>query len=84
MDTDTITNLLVEYIKQQRRLKHVLVSTCTKNKNNLPYNQISFSHGNAVVEIKVYNSNFISFKKNHTVLCVNDNIKSARKTIDSL
>lgn len=84
MDADTITNLLVEYIKQQRRLKHVLVSTCTKNKDKIPYNYISFLHENSEVEIKVYNSNFISFKVNHTPLCVNDNIRAARKTIDSL
>jgi len=84
MDYTTIADLLVEYIHQQRRFKHLLIENVTKQGNGLPYQLITFIYDNTDVNIKVYNQNFIVFKVNGHPKTVNDTIKQARKTIDSL
>lgn len=84
MEYTTIAKLLVEYIHQQRRFRHLLIENTTKTGNGIPYQYINFNYNGTNVSIKVYNKNFMVFKINGHPKSITGTIKQARKTIDSL
>jgi hypothetical protein len=84
MDSDTVTDLLIQYIQQHRKLLPFTLNSYLKEGNNMVYRYIIIDYNSNKIEVKVYNPNFIVFKVNNHPKSISTDLKQARNTIDSI
>jgi hypothetical protein len=84
MDSDTITDLLLQYINAQRKYMPISVKSYLKEGKLFGYRYILAEYNSTRIEIKVYNPSFISFIVNSHPKSISCNLMQARATIDAI
>jgi len=82
MDACTIANLLLLYIENQAKKPRVNY-TEQRSLRGVPYEAVNFTYLRNTYEVQVFNSEFIIVKRLHNFGTLCNNIKDARKAIDS-
>ena len=83
LDTDTVTNLLLLYLRNQKTNVRVNYTDMSSTRS-IPFQVINFSYMKLTGEIHVYNPQFILVKRLDSYSKMCDNIGLARKEIDKL
>lgn len=84
LDTNTVTELLLLYLENQKSKKVTVNYTDTGYIQNIPYRIINFAYLSVIAEIHVYNPQFILIKRLDSYSKMCDNITIARSEIDKL
>jgi hypothetical protein len=84
MDSDTITDLILQYINAQRKYMPITVRSYLRQGSIFSYRYILAEYNSTKIEIKIYNPSFISFNVNSHPKNISCNLMQARDTIDAI
>lgn len=84
MDSDTVTDLLLQYINSHRKFIPISVRSYLRENNISIYRFIQIEYNNTIVEIKIYNPYFITFNVDNYPKNVSCNLTQARDAIDAI